>query len=644
MLKPGAYLPHIDGLRTFAVLSVFLFHLDMLPVAGGYLGVDVFFVISGFLITHILKQQAESQGIGIASFYARRVRRLFPALVTMMLFCLIIGLLRYSPDRLVELADSGLWAVLSVSNFFFYLNNDYFDAAAESQVFLHTWSLGVEEQFYLVWPLLLMFVIKYFSRAGQLTFIVLLCLFGSLLSYLGTLADASMAFYMMPFRVAEFSLGAILCWLPRLKLAAVVSELLVSVALVTMLAGFLLISEQYHFPGLWFLVPCIATSVLIHLGDESRLSLAILGNPVSTYIGRISYSLYLFHWPVIVFMSNERSGALAIEDQVTVLLIATLLAMATYHFVEQPFRRAGTIWPSNRQVALKLVVCVTVFTVLFWWVGEKQGFPDRVPAQIRSVMDGVGQGKDRRFDVYRQLCRQRGWEKCETLDPEAFNVLILGDSHGIDALNALHGVSPGAHLVPFWQNGCPPMTVSDFKLMVNSSVAYYDECDERTRSLARGDMTGQADMLVISSRYSWYTPLMLDNFLNSLNLPAGYPVVIFGQAPTYTKDLPDIIYQHGQLAGLNERAAGSIAAETWQFGDELRAVAMKHHAVFIPKAGYFCDADSNQCDLFHGDGGQLLTYDRHHLSYESAKDLGDWLSASSPGLIVDDAARAGRPR
>ncbi|SVD06739.1 uncharacterized protein METZ01_LOCUS359593, partial [marine metagenome] len=176
---PTDYFPHIDGLRTFAVLSVFLFHLDIPYVAGGFLGVDVFFVISGFLITRILKQEAEVSRLDAVNFYARRVRRLFPALFVVMGFCLLAGIFRYSPERLIELANSGVSAILSVSNFYFYFNNDYFDAAAETQIFLHTWSLAVEEQFYLVWPLIIFLIVKYLSKSWQMRLLIGLCLVGS---------------------------------------------------------------------------------------------------------------------------------------------------------------------------------------------------------------------------------------------------------------------------------------------------------------------------------------------------------------------------------------------------------------------------------------------------------------------------------
>jgi len=611
---------------------VFLFHLDIPYVAGGFLGVDVFFVISGFLITRILKQEAEVSRLDAVNFYARRVRRLFPALFVVMGFCLLAGIFRYSPERLIELANSGVSAILSVSNFYFYFNNDYFDAAAETQIFLHTWSLAVEEQFYLVWPLIIFLIVKYLSKSWQMRLVIGLCLVGSIASYLGTLIDASMAFYMMPFRITEFGLGALLCWLPGTKLSPRAKELLVLLAVITMLASFSFISDQYLFPGLWFLVPCIATSILIYLGSTSRVSDFLLANPISTYFGKISYSLYLFHWPVIVLYKNEQSAHMMLDNQVAIFMTATLLAITTYHVVEQPLRRPGTIWPTNRKVALNFILGIAVVTFSFRYVDSQDGFPGRVPKEIRIVIQDVETEKSKRFQILKKICRERGWDKCSKSSDSKPNIFILGDSHGIDALNALQPLWPSLHFVMYSENGCPPMTMIDFERGVKKGTRHYEKCLAKTTALSDGSLVEMADMLVISSRYTWYSPEMLDRFLGSLELPADFPIIVFGQAPSFSKDLPEIVYHHQQLAGLDAHVSEFLEEDTWKFEASLREVALSNNATFIAKAGHFCDKNSNQCELFHGNARKLLTYDRNHMSFDSALALGDWISKNSPEL------------
>lgn len=635
---PGGYFPHIDGLRTFAVLSVFLFHLDLPHIEGGFLGVDVFFVISGFLITRILKQDAEGGSFGAANFYARRVRRLFPALLVVMVFCLMVGYFRYSPERLVEMANSGIAAILSISNFYFYFNSDYFDAAAETQVFLHTWSLAVEEQFYLIWPLIIYVVVKYLVKSHQVMFVITLCVLGTIASYLGTRLDASMAFYMMPFRIAEFGLGAILCWLPVANLPRPIRESLVLAAFLTMLGSFVLITGEFSFPGAWFLVPCVATSVLIYLGGVSRVSEILLSNPVSTYIGKISYSLYLFHWPVIVLYRNEKLSSLVLMDQLMIFGSAAFLAIATYHFVEQPLRRPGTIWPTNRRVGLNFALGVVMLTSVSWYMIDRAGLPNRVPEEIRFVIENVDEEKTRRFDIYRSLCRDRGWEKCDLPDEKNFNVYILGDSHGADALNILQPQWPSAHYVLYSENGCPPMTIEDFNRTVSESARHYSKCLTKTMALADNSVIDVADMLVVSSRYTWYAPAILERFLDSLKLPADFPVIIFGQAPAFSNDLPEIVYRYGQSAGLEDHVGEYLADETWSVDDELIRVAKKHNATFIPKAGHFCDQPSNRCQLFFGKEKKLLTHDKHHMSYEASFTLGEWIAERWAGLLPKPTA------
>jgi peptidoglycan/LPS O-acetylase OafA/YrhL len=195
----------------------------------------------------------------------------------------------------VELSTSGIFALLSVSNFYFFFNSGYFDAAAETQVFLHTWSLAVEEQFYLIWPIMIYLLVSHVAGRGQLIFIIALCLIGTLLSAWATAFDPSMAFYMMPFRTVEFALGALLCWLPNLNLKRWLAELVAAAALGALDLSFMLIQGDDNFPGTVVLIPCIAASALIYFGHQSRLVEVTLSNGLSTYFGRISYSLYLYH-------------------------------------------------------------------------------------------------------------------------------------------------------------------------------------------------------------------------------------------------------------------------------------------------------------------------------------------------------------
>ena len=409
-------------------------------------------------------------------------------------------------------------------------------------------------------------------------------------------------------------------------------EILVLLATGAMIASFYFISDQYLIPGLWFLIPCIATSLLIYLGTGSLVSNLILANPITTYIGRISYSLYLFHWPIIVLFKNEEPSQLLLSSQATIVLMATLLAIATYHLVEQPLRRPGTIWPTNRKVALSFGLAIATATLAFNHVDDQQGFLGRVPEQTRHIIGDIEKEKSKRFQIFRAMCRDRGWDNCFTPSESKPNIFILGDSHGVDALNILQPLWPSFHFIMYSENGCPPMTLKDFDQAVHRAATHYQKCLAHTKSLSEGFLAKGADMIVISSRYSWYTPRMLDRFLESQDLPRDFPIIVFGQAPSFSKDLPEIIYRQQDLSRLATHVSAFLDEKTWEFDADLKKVARDNNATFVEKAGHFCDRNINQCQLFHGDSKKLLTYDSHHLSFDSALALGKWITESFPKL------------
>ena len=629
------YIPHIDGLRSIAVISVFLFHLDTPGIRGGYLGVDVFFVISGYLITKILKEGTASGSFSFSDFYARRVRRLFPALIVMAVLCLLVGVVRLSPSRMVELSTSGIWALLSVSNFYFFFNSGYFDAAAETQVFLHTWSLAVEEQFYLIWPIMIYLLVSYIATRGQMVFIIILCLIGTLLSAWATAFDPSMAFYMMPFRTVEFALGALLCWLPGSNLKRWLAEMVAVVAFGVLVLSFVVIEGDDSFPGTIVLIPCIAASALIYFGHQSKLAKVTLSNSLSTYFGRISYSLYLYHWPVILFYENHSMKSLELTDQLIIFCVATALAIMSYHFVEKPLRSPSPFWPDNKRVALVFFSGVAFVTAGFFYLVQEEGLPQRVPEKFLAAIADVEEEKTGRFDLYRAMCGQRGWSKCEELSDKQKNVVILGDSHGPDALNILKPFWPEAHYVLMSENGCPPMTSASFERLVLKKARHYESCKRRTENLASADFFDKVDILVLSARFTWYTPEELDRFLSEANLPSDIKLILFEQAPSFSTDLPDIIFGFARLSGLERYAAEFVETKTWDSKTALQDIAGKWNATLLPKASFFCEQKTGECRLFYGDENKLLTYDRHHMSVASAYELGAYLKAEHPDLIHD---------
>ena len=339
--------PDIQGLRAIAVVLVILDHAGIPWVAGGFVGVDVFFVLSGFLITGLLLQEYEATGsLSLGAFYLRRLRRLLPALVVVVgATAIMVGWLFSEADSRLILASLP-FAVTWTSNLFFVLREqDYFNELAGKDVFLHTWSLGVEEQFYLLWPVLLF---GFIAAARILTLrwsLLLLVVFSFLISVVWSYWHPISAFYMMPARIWQFGLGGsvyfyAVAWRDG-DVAAYGSKILLASGLTLIFGSALLLDEQTLYPGYWALFPSLGTALVILAGSLKQIDttgLTGLAHPLLVWLGDRSYSLYLWHWPIIVLLgvlglevvSNHRGLWLA-------LLLTLLLAMLSYRWIELPF-------------------------------------------------------------------------------------------------------------------------------------------------------------------------------------------------------------------------------------------------------------------------------------------------------------------
>ncbi len=620
------YVPHIDGLRTIAVLSVFFFHLGFSGVDGGFVGVDIFFVISGYLITNILKTSSERGTLKLSAFYARRARRLFPAFVTILLACLVAGLFLLSPARLAEMARSANYALFSISNFFFYFNSGYFDLDSKHQILLHTWSLGVEEQFYLVWPLLVGLIAQRIPPKQQLAWIIAVTLVGAAVCIVVTRFDPGLAFYMMPFRVGEFGIGALLCWLQKPSSHGKLSELATLTGLILIIASIVWINEGIAFPGAVVLVPCIGTALVIHYGGVSHTGSRFVGHAAMAYLGRISYSLYLVHWPLIIYYQQVFGSDLALGDQLAILVVAVIVAAAMQKYIELPFKEPGSFWPTTRRVAVVYAGTLAVCFVVFSGTWQQGGLPGRFQSQIRDITLVTDEEKQKRFKPYSAMCETRGWKSCNDLVDDQENLVILGDSHGIDGFNILQPWSASVHTVLRTATSCPPMTEEDFEKLVKPTWESYEKCRNNSKLISDTGFYADVSYVAISAHYYSYTPAYLDRFLTKADIPDRVGILIFGNAPVFEDDLPELIVQHGTLAGLQEYVARSLVDKSWEFEEGLKRVAAKHGARFVSKFEAFCDPDSKTCKIFIGDDEKLLTYDKHHLSLDAANYLGLELS------------------
>lgn len=332
------YNPEIDGLRSVAVLCVIFFHFGIPGFSGGFVGVDIFFVISGFLISRLLLEEFKENRFSFSNFFTRRARRLFPALFFTLLATFSVGFILFSPEDMEKLSGSLVYASMSLSNMFFWMESGYFDTASELKPLLHTWSLSVEEQFYLFWPALLFLLHRKLRPWAIPVTVFTLGAISLLASELLISRSPEAAFYMTPLRIFEFAVGASIIWIKEWLPGNRLINTLTSLLGVTLIAySTYYFSSETPFPGLNALIPCIGTALLIHAGS-SCVPGKVLSSWVAVSIGKISYSLYLTHWPIFVFYKYTSTESLTVIDQ-AILLAGTLVSgLFLYNFIEKPFR------------------------------------------------------------------------------------------------------------------------------------------------------------------------------------------------------------------------------------------------------------------------------------------------------------------
>ncbi len=605
-----AYVPEIDGLRAIAVMAVILFHVQVAALSGGYAGVDVFFVISGYLITGGLMRELREQGtLNLRHFYVRRARRLLPALYVTLLASTVLAIVLLSHHRLMAFGASLMSATLSVSNIHFYLGSGYFESASDYKPLLHTWSLGVEEQFYLVWPLLLLF-----TRRGRWFRTVAVLLFLAALGCAEWLsrAEPAAAFFLAPFRIHEFVIGALLATSaapcakdsPKADVALLLGLALVGFALFRF-------DARTAFPGWNALVPCVGAALVLWAGSASRWRW-LLNNPVSVYLGRTSYSTYLVHWPLVVFFRVAKGREHFTQKEQFILLLATLvLGHLCHRWVEQRLRQVPA-W-GNRRFLTGLLLSTTLLLGLGFAAQQESWVQARTWAANRVTPKEIELRRKARFLPRQQVCTVKGWDHCDDLVPGKRNALVIGDSHAVDAYNAFVTRFPQDNITLSDLGGCPPHSSID--QIVVAGHPDLPKCLELNRKRHDPAYLRRYDYIVVNVYMDWYTPQHLAEYLRFLHAEGVKKVVLFGQTWRASDDLPELVNR----VGLDrERLMPMLKAPPSE--QALVSAAQELGYLYVSKT----DALSTKGHFDVFDASEILfTYDKHHLSLEYSKRLLD---------------------
>jgi peptidoglycan/LPS O-acetylase OafA/YrhL len=609
------YRPHIDGLRAVAIIPVLLFHLGVAAVPGGFIGVDVFFVVSGYLITSVLMNDLESGRYSVARFYQRRILRIFPALIVMLVVVAVVSVFVYFPSDLRSVGWQLLTSAAFVSNFYFWSEAGYFTAAAETQPLLHTWSLAVEEQFYIFFPLLL-FVLFRYARKHLVVILAVLSVVSLIASIVLTYRDQPTAFYLLPTRAWELGVGAILSIVVGRSLThrpngwvAFVGALLILVPVLVYQSG------NPPFPGWSAVFPVVGTALVIGWAEGSLVGKILSSRPVA-YIGKVSFSLYLWHWPIIVFYKAVSGPALAGWEMLGLGLASLACGVVSTEFVERPFRT-----PRARSTSAPRVIAIgTACLVVVVAIGSLQAIrptsavADADVLAIADVADYRGSADYERqfrkgtcligeddggFDAYDAAA-------CAQVDPDRLNVLLIGDSHAAQFWGALDEAYPQANVMQATASGCRFLLDSPGEL----------RCTE-LRSWVFDEFLPNAavDVVILGGRWEADEVEFVRPTLERLD-ELTTKVVVFGPTVEYDGVFPTLL-AHSLADGVDFDVAKNRVPGREDVDDAMRDVVETAGAGYVDVLGAIC-SDYGSCVLYAPDG-YPMQFDYGHLTLSGSR-------------------------
>lgn len=627
-----AYRADIDGLRAVAVLSVVLFHAFPSALRGGFTGVDIFFVISGYLITSILARSLDQGSFTFRDFYARRVRRIFPALAVVMAACLAFGYVALFPDEFRQLGKHVMGGAGFAANLVLLGEVGYFDTAAETKPLLHLWSLGIEEQFYILWPVILLAAHRlrwnlwWTSVAiGVLSFVANIALIRQF---------PSLTFYVPGTRAWELLAGAALACMTidpasRLhRLGQRQREGIAVAGLMLVLAGAALIAKTRLFPGWLAVVPVAGAVLLIAAGPSTAINRWVLGNRLMVWIGLVSYPLYLWHWPLLSYLQIIEGKTPAPGQRAIAVGVALVLAVLTYWLVEKPFRH-GARFARTKVTLLCLAVALSAYAGYYAY--KREGLPKR-PAitenksdntqlvLVEDVANATACKKKYGFDSLYEYCQQADITRAPT-------VALIGDSHGYHVIAGLnkHYGAQGENFAyfgtrhPYW--GLPP------------GEDPYQQATQKMLDLVLA--TPEIRTVVISTHVRLHRQnpdgvKMVEAARETLRvyLNAGKQVVILADVPLLDFQPRDCIRRAG-IASSATRQPCAIPREMHE-----KAVA-EDHAILAELVKEFpqvtlIDPARALCDeqfCYAKRDGVMLYRDNNHLSYLGDLHVGRYVSA-----------------
>ena len=636
------YIPEIDGLRAIAVILVVFYHLKIPFFSGGFLGVDIFFVISGYLITKIIYHNYDNKNFNFFNFLIKRIKRLFPALLFILLIVVSFGYLILSPVDYVKVVKSAISSFFFISNFYYWSESNYFDQINEFKSLVHTWSLGIEMSFYLIIP----FIILFFKKLNKKTilsiiisFLILTTIVCLYINSKGPVIEnnslggiffgkyiSDTLFYLIPFRLYEFFFGVILFYLPKQNFNKFIKQIFFILGLVLIFISLVIIKPNLELQII-FTIPClIGSAIIIHFRDAEHFNF-ILKNRISVFIGLISYSLYLIHWPIITLYKYIKVDKLILSEKLIILAISILLSFVSLKIIEKPFR--------SELKKIKILI-LTFLSIIFLSLSSitilNEGFVDRLTYEQKKILTNekkLIQPCEKIFSKNKNIKEKI----CLNGNENDLDILMLGDSNNMMWFEPFKNLSEKKSLnVVAYKHICENFP--------NESIKYCNEIRTDAKILIVGHtwFRYQETSTLDEQAVNWINNIK--EIKKNKNLSGIRKILIFGQIPFLKSD--NLNYQSCYLKPKNfsdnrkcdlfyekQLANEKFFNDTKILNDKLNIygkelIAQDFEFLFIDPIKTLCK--NNTCKQIHN--SKVLFRNNNHLSnygsqyvYDQNKDI-----------------------
>tara|TARA_Y100000591_G_scaffold175125_1_gene151269 strand:- start:4660 stop:6552 length:1893 start_codon:yes stop_codon:yes gene_type:complete len=605
----------IEFLRAISVLFVVFFHFNLFNLDGGFVGVDIFFVISGYLITSIILQ---TRNFNLYEFYLKRLRRLLPIILLTVLISIVVGLFILSPIHLKRLMTSSLYSIFGISNFLFFSEAGYFDHEKLFKPLLHTWSLAVEIQFYFIWPIIILLAKNLYKR--NIVYILLLIFISSILLSVLYSPRADSFFYFTGFRIYEFAVGSILFFvLPKTCPKRSFIYFFLGLSVIFFSAFFF--NSNFSFPGVYALVPCSGAALVIYSRySETKNFGKYLKHNIIQFLGSKSYTIYMLHWPFLIFYSYQKMGSISYLEKILLIILIIIFSNFIYKYFEKPFRYYKNKNTLNfNKLLLRLFLFVFAIIILSQYLIENKNFnflknsfyKDNI---INTALDGI---KKRNMEESQILSRQVDKEIFFNGKKNKKRIMLLGNSHAFDFYMALNTISSIKNIydidyIDFEYLHCfkrknlndKIIEFINFKILnrINSCKIVFDE--------KNFNILKEVDNLILGSRWPINTDFsQLIKYFKKFNTN----IIIVGNGQKFY-DVPTLYFKRGDKVN---KYAENFNNDLAKINEKIKFEAKSTKTHFFDKSLLNCNPN---CVVFIDN--KLLYSDKDHWSYDGAEYFG----------------------